>query len=223
MKRIIFLASGNGGSLKSVYYAIRRLNWELVVDLVIADRECGALEFALSTEIRATTCAYDSSDDDALYKLLRGESADLIITNIHKVITKRILDLHPGKFLNLHYSLLPAFGGLIGMQTLNEAAKLDVRWVGATSHIVDELVDHGPVLGQCVVPVNWSTDALSEIQNVVFRGACMVLLQTILAQLGFLASHSSDTYATCGKRVLFNPPLGFDPAVLDETYWSSLQ
>ena len=223
MKRIIFLASGNGGSLKSVYYAIQRFNWELVVDLVIADRECGALEFARSTGIRAATCSYQSGDDSELYQLLCDEGADLIVTNIHKIITSRILHLYPEKFVNLHYSLLPAFGGLIGMQTLDEAAKLKVRWVGATAHTVDALVDHGRVLGQCIVPVNWNTDAPGEIQNAVFRGACMVLLQAILGQLKLPGSHTYESCDVGGKRVSFNPPLAFNVTVLDQAYWSSLR
>jgi phosphoribosylglycinamide formyltransferase-1 len=223
MKRIIFLASGNGGSLKSVYYAIQRLKLDLVVDLVIADRECGALEFARSTGIRATTCSYHSSDDRELYQLLCHQGADLIVTNIHKVITSRILDLYPERFVNLHYSLLPAFGGLIGMQTLDEAAKMKVQWVGATAHVVDKLVDHGRVLGQCVLPVDWNTDALSELQNTVFRGACMVLLGAIVDQLELSGSHNNVAHDICGKRVLFNPLLKFDATVLDQEYWRSLR
>ncbi len=223
MKRIIFLTSGNGGSLKSVHYAIQRLNWDLVIDQVISDRECGALEFAHSIGVKATTCSYHSSDDSELYQLLGDEGADLIVTNIHKVISSRILDLYPERFLNLHYSLLPAFAGLIGMQTLDEAAKLKVRWVGASAHIVDQLVDHGPILGQCVVPVDWNSDSLSEIQNAVFRGACMVLLQAIAGQLELPGRHSSDNCDVGGKSVSFNPPLGFDVAVLDQAYWSSLR
>jgi len=205
VKRIIFLASGNGGSLKSIYYAIQRLHWDAEVDFVIADRARGALEFARASGIRSTICSYQYNEDNELYALLLGEHADLVITNVHKIVTKRILDLLPGKFLNLHYSLLPAFGGLIGMQTLVEAAKQNVRWVGATSHIVDELVDHGQILGQCIVRVDWHNDSLSVLHNVVFRGACIVLMQSVLSLLEFTGSKNYFAYTAFEKRVLFNP------------------
>jgi len=40
--------------------------------------------------------------------------------------------------------------------------------VGATSHVVDELVDHGRVLGQCVVSVDWQRDSLDVCGKHVF-------------------------------------------------------
>ena len=207
MKKIVFLASGNGGTLKSVYYALERLGWDAILNLVVADRECGALDFARSNGIRAKTCSYHSKQDGALYELLRDEPADLIVTNIHKIITKRILDLFPGRYLNLHYSLLPSFGGVIGMRTLDEAKKQNVQWVGATSHVVDELVDHGRILGQCVIRVDWQRDSLDILQNTIFRGACMVFLQSVRSTLEFPVVWYCDGLDVCGKHV-FQPLTG---------------
>ena len=56
----------------------------------------------------------------------------------------------PGRILNIHPSLLPAFPGL-GVQ---KAALLHgVRWSGCTVHFVDEGLDSGPILLQAPVPV----------------------------------------------------------------------
>jgi phosphoribosylglycinamide formyltransferase 1 len=52
--------------------------------------------------------------------------------------------------LNVHPSLLPAFPGA---QAVAEALAWGVKVSGVTVHLVDELVDHGPVVAQEAVPV----------------------------------------------------------------------
>ena len=52
--------------------------------------------------------------------------------------------------LNIHPSLLPAFPGL-GAQ--RQALEHGVRFSGCTVHMVDEHLDHGPIVAQAVVPV----------------------------------------------------------------------
>lgn len=56
----------------------------------------------------------------------------------------------PGRILNIHPSLLPAFPGL-GVQ--NAALEHGVRWSGCTVHFVDEGLDSGPIVLQQPVPV----------------------------------------------------------------------
>lgn len=56
----------------------------------------------------------------------------------------------PGRILNIHPALLPAFPGL---HVQKKALEHGVRFAGCTVHIVDEEVDHGPILLQAVVPI----------------------------------------------------------------------
>jgi len=56
----------------------------------------------------------------------------------------------PGRILNIHPALLPAFPGL-GVQ--QAALVHGVRWSGCTVHFVDEGLDSGPILLQAPVPV----------------------------------------------------------------------
>jgi phosphoribosylglycinamide formyltransferase-1 len=52
--------------------------------------------------------------------------------------------------LNIHPSLLPAFPGL---HTHQRAIDAGCRFAGATVHEVTAELDHGPILGQAVMPV----------------------------------------------------------------------
>jgi phosphoribosylglycinamide formyltransferase-1 len=56
----------------------------------------------------------------------------------------------PGRILNVHPSLLPSFPGLHAQR---QALEHGVKVTGATVHLVDEELDHGPILVQRAVPV----------------------------------------------------------------------
>ena len=55
-----------------------------------------------------------------------------------------------GRILNVHPSLLPAFAGLHAQR---QALEHGVKVTGATVHLVDEELDHGPIVLQRAVPV----------------------------------------------------------------------
>lgn len=54
------------------------------------------------------------------------------------------------RILNIHPSLLPAFPGLDAQR---QALEYGVKFSGCTVHLVDEDLDHGPIVKQSVVPV----------------------------------------------------------------------
>ena len=66
------------------------------------------------------------------------------------ILRPSFLDRFPGRVVNVHPALLPAFPGAHAVQ---EALAAGVERTGATVHLVDEGVDTGPVLRQEAVPV----------------------------------------------------------------------
>jgi phosphoribosylglycinamide formyltransferase 1 len=56
----------------------------------------------------------------------------------------------PGRILNIHPSLLPAFPGL---EAQRQALEHGVKWTGCTVHFVDENLDAGPIILQTAVGV----------------------------------------------------------------------
>ena len=61
----------------------------------------------------------------------------------------------PDRIVNTHPSLLPAFRGA---HAVRDALAFGVKVSGCTVHLVDEEVDHGPVLFQAAVPVEDGDD-----------------------------------------------------------------
>ena len=95
------------------------------------------------------------------------EEYDLfVVASYGKIISKNILDIPKYGTLNVHPSLLPKYRGAspIQSQILN-----DEKEVGVTIMLVDEKMDHGPIVKQKKVIIeNWPIRA-SELENVLAK------------------------------------------------------
>lgn len=93
---------------------------------------------------------------------LQKRHVDLIcLAGYMRVLSKDFLEAFPGRILNIHPSLLPAFPGLDAQkQALAHGAKI----TGCSVHFVDETLDGGPIIAQRVVEVreNDSVESLSS-------------------------------------------------------------
>src|SRR3546814_14232056 len=73
-----------------------------------------------------------------------------------RLIDGAVVDARPGRIINIHPSLLPAFKGL---QTHQQALEAAVAEHGASVHFVTADLDGGPVIAQARVPVLPGDDA----------------------------------------------------------------
>lgn len=209
VKKIVFLVSGNGGSLKFLNEAIRQNSLPLQIVAAIADRECGAVEYARKEHMPVTVIKYSRNQPAELQNELSKYSPDIIITNIHKIIDTHTLSLFCGRFINLHYSLLPAFSGLIGMETVAQAHQRNVRFIGATCHMVTEGVDEGSILTQGCFSVDWSEN-WDTIIYTVFKTACLCLLSGIFQLINEDQLLPLKIMTINSHNVMFSPSIDFD-------------
>lgn len=217
MKKLIFLVSGGGGNLKFFHLAaIRGIVNEFNLS-VIADRRCGALVYAEQNGIPSVVVDYTRSEPEKLREVLEIMEPDLIITNWHKIIDADTIGRFPNRFVNLHYSLLPAFGGLIGVEPIRRAYQSGCKFIGPTCHFVDEGVDTGLIISQSVFSTERSID---ESIALMFRAGCLVLLNGV-----YLVSNTNCsrpiTDAVYVKSV-FSPPLKFNANSFDENFWNEV-
>lgn len=218
MNTIVFLASGNGGTLKFVNEAIKLYNFPLKVIGVVADRDCGAYEYAVEQNIDAKILDFRIDGQRNVASYLEEKTPDFIVTNVHKILNNNVLSIKKSKFVNLHYSLLPAYSGLIGMKTVDSAFEDDVKFIGATCHVVNEEVDAGKVLGQCITPTNWTEKTASDYYDGVFRVGSLILLNQLLNN-----TTANTTSVRQYKEFLINPPLHFQIDLLVESFWESIK
>ena len=150
--RIAVLASGSGTLLQAI------LDDGIVVTLVAADRPCRALEIAAERGVAAELVErteWGKSFDRATYadhlvKVLRSHDVDLVVMAGFGTVVPALPDAFPGRVLNSHPALLPAFKGWHAVRAALEAG---VEETGTTIHIATAEVDDGPILAQEAVPV----------------------------------------------------------------------
>jgi phosphoribosylglycinamide formyltransferase-1 len=115
--------------------------------------------------------------------------------------------------INLHYSLLPAFAGLIGIEPIKKAYEQGCKFMGPTCHLVDEGVDTGEILAQGVFKAD---RPFQELVTMMFRSGCLVLLNALLLSMG----HCKEFEAS--RTIFFSPELTFDKFLFDEEFWQKV-
>ena len=103
--------------------------------------------------------------DEKIIAELKKKNIELILLiGYMKILSKKFIENYKFKIMNIHPSLLPAFGG--GMDKNVHKAVIDCgcKITGCTLHFADESVDGGPIIIQKVCEVNdWDNeDTLKE-------------------------------------------------------------
>jgi phosphoribosylglycinamide formyltransferase-1 len=89
--------------------------------------------------------------EEELVRLLKEAQVDFVVlAGFMRVIKEPLLRAFPGRILNIHPSILPAFRGL---EAWRQALEAGVPEAGCTVHLVDAGVDTGKILAQSRVPV----------------------------------------------------------------------
>lgn len=153
--RLGVLASGTGTVLSAI------IDSGVTVDAVIADRPCPAADLAERAGVAAIEIVeretYGPGFDRAAYTLrvvdaLERHRIDVIaMAGFGTVLAAPIFEVYPGRILNTHPALLPAFKG---WHAVRDALAAGVKVTGTTVHIATEDVDAGPILAQEAVRVD---------------------------------------------------------------------
>ncbi len=161
--RLAILASGAGTNLQALIDAIA--SGALTADIVgvFSDKaKSPALQRARDAGLPASALSPKSYDsraafDAAFFAAVDEVRADLIVcAGYMRLISSAEVEARPGRMVNLHPSLLPAFKGL---HTHQQALDTGVAEHGASVHVVTADLDGGPVIAQARVPVLPGDDA----------------------------------------------------------------
>jgi phosphoribosylaminoimidazolecarboxamide formyltransferase/IMP cyclohydrolase len=147
--RIAVGVSGAGSNLRALAAAAGRgeLGGEIV--LVFADRACPALDWAAEQGIE--TALIPRGDDETLAATVETVRADVVVlAGYMRIIGPAVLGVFPGRIVNTHPSLLPAFPGA---HAVADALAHGVTVTGCTVHLVDQTLDGGPIVAQDAVTI----------------------------------------------------------------------
>jgi phosphoribosylglycinamide formyltransferase-1 len=160
VKKVGVLVSGRGSNLQALIDAGRRgeLGGEVAVVVSNVESALGlerAREAGIPAVFRDHRGKRREAFDAEIVEILQAHRVDLVcLAGFMRLLSPVFVRAFPGRIVNIHPALLPAFPGLDAQrQAWEHGAKVS----GATVHLVDEGLDSGPIVAQEAVPV-LSTD-----------------------------------------------------------------
>jgi phosphoribosylglycinamide formyltransferase-1 len=171
--RVGVLVSGRGSNLEALCAAAASPGFPAGVALVISNRrDAGALEIAARWGVAAEVMPVSRYDHDerardrAMRDRLRLAEVELVVcAGYNRILTDEFLAAFPDAILNVHPSLLPAFGG--GMHAVEAALDHGAKISGCTVQLLEPgITDGGPIILQRAVPVHEDDTAESLRQRI---------------------------------------------------------
>jgi phosphoribosylglycinamide formyltransferase-1 len=150
------LISGRGSNLQALIDAAAHGRLGGKVAVVISNvAEAPGLQRAraagIPTHVVDHTGRSREVQDREMLAVLRAHDVALVcLAGYMRLLSGEFIGAHPGRILNVHPSLLPAFPG---RDAARQAWEHGVQVTGATVHFVDEGLDSGPILLQEAVAV----------------------------------------------------------------------
>ncbi len=162
MKQIVILLSGRGSNMEAIVRACASERWDARIAAVISNRaDAGGLTFARDHGIATAVVdhrafASRADFDAALATEIESHAPDAVaLAGFMRILGAEFVQRFAGRLVNIHPSLLPAFPGL---HTHRRALDAGCKVAGASVHFVTADLDHGPIIGQAVVPVRGDDD-----------------------------------------------------------------
>lgn len=162
------LVSGRGSNLQAILDAINAGRLTAKIGVVISDNpSANALRRVAGAGIPTAVVErgnYSSKQEfeAALIAQLDLHHVELVVlAGFMRILSPLFINRFPGRVMNIHPALLPAFPGLHAQE---QAVRYGVKISGATVHFVDEGMDSGPIILQEAVAVEDgdTVDSLSE-------------------------------------------------------------
>ena len=174
--KLAVFCSGEGTNLQAILHATRSGRLWARVAVVISDRadaqallrarKAGVEALFLDPQRFPTKAAYER----AIIHRLRAHKVQFIcLAGFMRILSPVLVHRYRGRILNIHPALLPAFPG---GHAVAEALEWGVKITGVTVHLVDEQVDHGPILRQeavTIAPADTVHSLLAKLHRVEHR------------------------------------------------------
>jgi len=148
-------------------------------------RERGVETLAISHKGRTR----EDHDLEIISELKRRDVSLVCLAGYMRLLSGFFVKAFPHRILNIHPSLLPAFPGLDAQR---QALEYGARITGCTVHLVDEELDHGPIVLQRAVEIR-DDDSVESL-------SARILEQEHLAYPEAVSLVLSDGFRVEGRR-----------------------
>ena len=154
--KIAILISGRGSNMAAILDAIRQGRLDAEAAVVISNIESApgltnARERGVETRVISHKGLTREEHDHKIVAELKSRGVLLVcLAGYMRLLSPFFVRAFENRILNIHPSLLPAFTGIDAQR---QALEHGVKVTGCTVHLVDEQLDHGPIVMQQAVEV----------------------------------------------------------------------
>ena len=159
--RLGIMASGRGSNARAILEAVREGRLRAEVPVMVCNRAGAkvldvAREFGVPAHlIVRRDFPTRTAQQKRMLDVLQEAQVDIVaLSGFSTIFRPFFLAAFPGRILNIHPSLLPAFGGTMAPQPQADALAAGVKLSGCTVHLVTENLDSGPIVAQAAVRVH---------------------------------------------------------------------
>jgi phosphoribosylglycinamide formyltransferase-1 len=164
------LASTRGTDMQAIIDAIERKELDAKIACVVSNKEdCFALERARKHGIEAIFIdpkgkTREEFDREVMRELEKRNVDLVLLIGYMRIVGDEFVEKYRNRMMNIHPSLLPAFGGGMDKEVHKTILDYGVKVSGCTLHFVTEDVDAGPIIAQKAVEIdeNETVDSLKE-------------------------------------------------------------
>jgi formyltetrahydrofolate-dependent phosphoribosylglycinamide formyltransferase len=183
--RVGVLGSTRGTALQGVLDAIADGSLDVEIAVVISNKsEAQILERAAKYGVKTlhidATGLKRAEYDERVSAALQEAGVELVLLiGYMRIVTAEFVEVWRGRLLNVHPSLLPAFGGMMNMSVHEAVIAAGVKQTGCTIHQVTEEVDAGPIVLQkrCDVLPGDTAEMLKERVQALEQQAFVAVLK----------------------------------------------
>lgn len=160
MKKILVLASGNGTNFQAIIDAIDNnvIEDAKITKLICNNKRANVMQIARDNGILPVLIDTKNNDyNKTISEIISGDDPDLIVLDGYmKILPDFIINKFLYKIINIHPSLLPAFGGkgYYGKKVHEAVINSGARFSGCTIHFATNDIDNGPIIDQRIVSVD---------------------------------------------------------------------
>ena len=159
--RLGIMASGRGSNARAILEAVREGRLRAEVPVMVCNR-AGAkvLDVARDFGVPAHLIVRRdfptrTAQQRLMLDVLQEAQVDTVaLSGFSTIFRPFFLAAFPGRILNIHPSLLPAFGGTMAPQPQADALAAGMKLSGCTVHLVTANLDSGPIVAQAAVRVH---------------------------------------------------------------------
>lgn len=153
-KSVVILISGRGSNMQALLEA--DLPCCRIAAVISNKADAPGLDIAKQHGIATQVVAHRDYPDRESFDAALADTIDryqpdlVVLAGFMRILTTGFVARYHGRLINIHPSLLPAYGGL---DTHERALEDGVKIHGCTVHFVTPDLDHGPIIIQAAVSV----------------------------------------------------------------------